>query len=318
MNRIKEWALVLPVALAFSAMAHATGGSSTNGGDIIVYRFETARSEAAEKVSLLSLRSLSNASPKIQAFFQSHQAELAADILGTKHVWSEASGFPTCARTATSSKADLSLSIQNCRLADISEAEEILIHESIHHLGIKDEDFAYEASRAILSAQPDNLHADELCRAVTGTWIGRPEDALNSMFPFHATPLVIDLSDCNTMHFHGQHSEGTEFEHLFKNRRSYTQRISNDDVMSSYMTFNAAFRTVEVSFTTIDEDNGTTNPDDRSTGIFLIQPNADSSKITIKGHYFSYDDNGTDPTNRLLSPERRDFSVEYTRAPALR
>src|SRR4051812_3253847 len=89
----------LALVLAGASEARATGGSTSNGGDPIVYRFEAARSEAVEIVSTMTRSGFgADVEPEIVRFFEQNREALAADILATPHVWDQ-QPLATCAAT---------------------------------------------------------------------------------------------------------------------------------------------------------------------------------------------------------------------------
>lgn len=138
--------LVTPLTLALAGNEHG------NGGDPLIYRFETARRIATERVRALNSKSFgSGVDPKMISFLLDHQKELADDISASKHQWT-GEATETCARTLRQSRAGITLSTRSCTSTSLQEAISLLIHESIHHLGIDDETQAYQMSQAAAEA----------------------------------------------------------------------------------------------------------------------------------------------------------------------
>ncbi|MCX6123248.1 MAG: hypothetical protein NTV34_00630 [Proteobacteria bacterium] len=94
----------------------------------------------------------------VKAFISSKGEALINDILGSKHVWSEGAQS-NCAMTDLSLLSPIRLSMPTCRddVKFTADAAKLLIHESVHHLGIEDEDFA---NRVALNAY--ELHKSKI------------------------------------------------------------------------------------------------------------------------------------------------------------
>ena len=139
---------------AWFAIAANAGQMVGNGGDALRLRFFKAKEFAATVVLKAQEQGLrASASAEIRDFLVKNQEALAADLIATEHVWVEDERV-TCARTLLEPAAQLILSYPTCRglKPTLKEIATLLIHESIHHLGISDETFADSASIALMNA----------------------------------------------------------------------------------------------------------------------------------------------------------------------
>lgn len=152
-------------------------GSGSSGGDPVRGAFLDGKADATLAV-LESKESdrLQLASQVVSNWVEAHRQELAEDIRLSPHVWAEVAAS-TCARTERKPKAEIQLSIPSCREAikDKAAAAFLLIHESVHHLGVEDESFA-----------------DQVAYSVTGKKATRPQ---NNEDPGRQKPLMVELND---------------------------------------------------------------------------------------------------------------------------
>jgi hypothetical protein len=223
--------LVLATGAASQA-ALATGGSSTNGGGLARYRFETAKDEAAAIVAGLTPEALSSdAEPRVLDFLTRHAPELAVDILASTADWAAPPTQPTCAATTRLPHAPIFLSEDLCRDVSLVEAIQLLIHESVHHLGVDDEGLAYAVSAAAFTGRR-NAAATPLCAALAGHWrvVGEPEGRV----PL-AREISVDALDCSRVVVSGWGVADV----VFKEARETTQRLTKDDEVLT--TFTQAF-----------------------------------------------------------------------------
>lgn len=139
--------------------ALSEGGTSTgSGGDPIMALFESARARAAGVLAALKNSDFDQTvDAKIVSEFAANQQKLISDIFLSRHTW-QAKPVPTetCAYTKSIAQADILFSFNQCRdeshITDLNVAAELLIHESMHHMGFTDEahvvKFASEIYRA--------------------------------------------------------------------------------------------------------------------------------------------------------------------------
>ncbi|MBI1860288.1 MAG: metallopeptidase family protein [Deltaproteobacteria bacterium] len=77
-----------------------------------------------------------------------------ADILATEHTWIE-TATAACAHTDLTARAPITLSYVTCRdtAAVRKDIWKVLIHESVHHLGVDDESFADAVAEEVVKAK---------------------------------------------------------------------------------------------------------------------------------------------------------------------
>ncbi|MCX6126344.1 MAG: hypothetical protein NTV34_16545 [Proteobacteria bacterium] len=130
----------------------ASAGSSNHGGDGIAITFLKAQPLAAEMVggykALYTTDEMSN--DAFKSWFALNADELAADILASRLEFTE-EVLEHEALTGLTQRATIRLSLPKLRLESQSkvQAAGLLIHESMHHLGVADELFAYFGSARI-------------------------------------------------------------------------------------------------------------------------------------------------------------------------
>lgn len=149
---------VILAALTVSPMAEARMG--VGNGDGIKLLFAKAREHAAFITLRLNDRSLAkNLDVSLRDWILANRQELAADIAKTKHEWIE-TATPACASTHYTTGDVIVLSYPTCRNLDsFEDAGMLLVHESVHHLDVADENFA-----------------DAVALAVYGSWRGGGTD----------------------------------------------------------------------------------------------------------------------------------------------
>ncbi|MES2803195.1 MAG: hypothetical protein V4654_11930 [Bdellovibrionota bacterium] len=149
------------IAILLSCLClHAYGGTEGHGGDPLRLLFEDARPFAADRVmKAMPCAFGANVSADVRNWILSHKQSLAEDINQSEHVWIT-DKQSTCAFTQTNSRHDITFSFETCRpgVRDISDALKILVHESVHHLGVTDEYFADKVANAIY-----NLGSNSSC-----------------------------------------------------------------------------------------------------------------------------------------------------------
>jgi hypothetical protein len=139
-------------------LAFAGGDHAGNGGDFLRIIFEKGRTNAVGLVQKLKSCQLpSNVPGDIRNWILIHQNELAIDLRGTHYIWSIDSN-QTCAFTQTIRSADIELSYEACRptIRNEEDAARVLLHETAHHFGITDENFADWVSYAISEANTED------------------------------------------------------------------------------------------------------------------------------------------------------------------
>jgi hypothetical protein len=126
--------------MAFFASQLSYGGDGSHAGDNVRLLFQSARSEAASKVRAY-LSSSGTSSNEVEKWVKANKEELAKDILETpEYNWVE-EVLSHEAMTQNKRAAVITFSLPLCRLSYHTQEDAInlLIHESIHHLGITNE-----------------------------------------------------------------------------------------------------------------------------------------------------------------------------------
>lgn len=133
---------------------YAGGSHVPSGGDQLRLNFDHARFEVARHIqSLTDCSFLPQVSQEFKTWILKNQDQLVADIKNSNHEWVREE-LPTCAETSIESKATIRLSFPTCLKATKlpREIERLLIHESIHHLGVKSEKRTDELAGVIQNA----------------------------------------------------------------------------------------------------------------------------------------------------------------------
>ncbi|MGE0172663.1 MAG: hypothetical protein AB7T49_07760 [Oligoflexales bacterium] len=129
-------------------------GSGSSGSDGIRSVFIEARQFAVEAMYATDFGLLEETTSKLVSDWTEQQKdEIVEDIITSKHVWSDKKATK-CAETNRTSKADIILSFERCKESTdtIERAAFVLIHESVHHFGIADEDFADQVAFGIIKS----------------------------------------------------------------------------------------------------------------------------------------------------------------------
>lgn len=141
--------------LLFPAVGLASTGSGNHGGDGVMITFLKAQNLAHEMVRAYEAQYLTDLSstPAFRDWFGSNARALADDVAETPLVPTEASLLHD-ALTELTPRAAVKLSLPELRVAKPSReaAAALLIHESMHHLGVEDEMFAYFGASRITEA----------------------------------------------------------------------------------------------------------------------------------------------------------------------
>ncbi len=130
------------------------GGHVPNGGDELRQVFHSARIPVSHDISNLSPCSFDREVPgDVVQWIVANKDLLAQDILNAPHKWTT-DEQTTCALTFPRPNDPISLSFPTClrSTTNAGAVERLLIHESIHHLGITDEEQADYLSRLIYFA----------------------------------------------------------------------------------------------------------------------------------------------------------------------
>lgn len=149
--------LFLGAVLALNAFpAFSSGGWTGGGGDPKRFYFLDGKQLAAEIVRRIDNNSIPlNSDPVTRAWILKNKDLLGADITNSEHQWLQPAHDkqPTCAWTQFQSKAVISLSYQACiSVGSKEEAAKVLIHESAHHLGVRNEILADKIAQAVFGA----------------------------------------------------------------------------------------------------------------------------------------------------------------------
>lgn len=138
----------LTVFISSQALA---GDSVGHGGDGIRFLFRSSKQSAALRVmKFVSVAPKRDASDKTKAWIMANGKNLSLDILSSQHEWVE-NKTATCASTNLQPNSAITLSYPTCGQSEkvTGAATKVLIHESVHHLGIADEAFADSVADAV-------------------------------------------------------------------------------------------------------------------------------------------------------------------------
>ena len=126
------------------------GDTAGNGGDAIIAVFRDARDMALlnlEKIDRCNLEKVTQKSEVID-FLITNKIKFIEDVKKSKHKWStDNSPDGKCGRTKPGHP--ITLYIPNCKIEmeDTHRAAWLLVHESVHHFKIEDEEFADAAMK---------------------------------------------------------------------------------------------------------------------------------------------------------------------------
>ena len=133
-----------------------------NGGDTLPVAVKKAQAKAAFIVEKLRMDALSEQFPlETRKWIIENRELMAWDIRNTQHQWNM-EAKPTCAWTLTPDPSTdiiptahvVQFSYPTCRdsLKSFAGLSELLIHESVHHFGIPDEEFANTIAFMVMDA----------------------------------------------------------------------------------------------------------------------------------------------------------------------
>ena len=148
MNKVLVVALLGLFSCGLGQDTTSGHGSGSSGGDPLSLRFTQARDDIMKWLpTVVDFSSVDRV--EIRTWLSANQTALVEDIGATKLIWVE--DQTECARTARIPRAEITLNRQVCGIQNLSEldAARILAHESTHHFGIADEEFADRVGIAV-------------------------------------------------------------------------------------------------------------------------------------------------------------------------
>lgn len=139
---------------------YVNGNESPHGGDDIQITFSKARNEAVKRLS--SIRNCSfreDVSSDLKNWILQNSNALYKDIEDSEHVWERSENVP-CGRTNGQQKGKILFSYSSCKNVKPEDAFQILVHESVHHLGITNEQQATRTAGEVFRASNGNCVPD--------------------------------------------------------------------------------------------------------------------------------------------------------------
>ena len=160
-NFVKKLGFLFLTCASFGIGSFASAGSGWHGGNDMRLLFEQARIKAVsslERMAEVDLKQINDDS--IRTWLKENRFDLSSDIRKSKHIWlksfDDLSGYTAlqdknCAATVMDQAADIYFSRSDCVEVDHigALASQLLVHESIHHLGIADEAQADRIATAV-------------------------------------------------------------------------------------------------------------------------------------------------------------------------
>jgi hypothetical protein len=130
-------------------------GSGAHGGDALRDVFFEAKIKAAQLVLNVDPITLISNDHRVNDFIVRNKSAYAKDIVDTSHDWTETI-LGTCAQTQLN-PSPIQFSFPVCRAQDydVDRAVKLLLHESVHHFGISDEELADKIADAIFRFRTD-------------------------------------------------------------------------------------------------------------------------------------------------------------------
>ena len=151
----KRWQrFSLPFAILTIAVLSTGWGHVGNAGDPLRLLFTAAREHAAFVTNRVHPDAFPSSTPdNVKKWILENKEKLAGDILASSHNWVD-SAEVTCAHTLREPSAAINLSFPTCRssIQSREQAATLLIHESVHHFDIDDEEFADAVANTIYNA----------------------------------------------------------------------------------------------------------------------------------------------------------------------
>jgi len=180
-----------------TTIAAMGGWGVGNGGDEIRLMFANAKEHASYITLRLQDRSLPlSLEPNLRQWILDHHVDLAADIAKSPHDWT-LTEEQTCAWTQLTPAATIQLSYPTCHanIGGFDEIAQLLVHESVHHLGIENEAFADGVALAVYDAWQQGA-----TDWVSVTTVGAPPSRYQHSAVWTGSEMVI---------FGGQNASGT-------------------------------------------------------------------------------------------------------------
>lgn len=138
----------------------AFAGNISGGGDPRRFYFEDGQKQAARVLEEIDARSFDTAiDPEVRDWILRERGRLVSDLNKTILIWLEdPNSQDTCARTEYAEAAIINLSFGKCNvISSKEEAGKLLVHETVHHLGIRDELFADRVAMAAYAAWENKM-----------------------------------------------------------------------------------------------------------------------------------------------------------------
>lgn len=163
-------AFVVAALLALAtAPGHVVPRAYAQAGDDDVVQPEDGEDQATDQLKLLMSKARVLAAARVTAvkdcalpqttaadvklWIVTNRDKLAADLQASQHVFVR-SELPTCAMTLLRPNADVRFSVPTCRAAvtDELQAQQTVVHESVHHFNVGQEAFARSITDAVMAA----------------------------------------------------------------------------------------------------------------------------------------------------------------------
>lgn len=149
--------LFLSFNIALTSCTNKTesdGGGVGNGGDKLLSVFHDARINAGKILRKLNGCAIPGTVSKEVRYWLigNNISDLLKDIEETPHEIQKDPKQETCASTENKHGSKIVFSLTNCALGNytLEDATRLLIHESVHHLGLEDNRFTEDVTKAVL------------------------------------------------------------------------------------------------------------------------------------------------------------------------
>lgn len=162
------------------------GGWTSGGGDPLRFYFTEGREVALEALDGFKNENLTqNVAADARNFLQSNLLALKSEVEKSPFDFT-VSAQSTCGLTTFERGAKITFSTENCRsISSNEEAAKMILHESVHHFGVKDESLADAIAIAVIGAY-ENLKVKEVpfCKSneqsqmlerLAGIWLPDPK-----------------------------------------------------------------------------------------------------------------------------------------------
>lgn len=127
-----------------------------HGGDGIQILFKNAQTWAIKKLSAIrncSFRQESASDTK--NWILQNSSELVKDLEQSEHAWEQSANVP-CGRTTGTKNGKILLSYAGCKNLSPDDAFRVLVHESVHHFGVSNEEFATNVASEVFYSSNGN------------------------------------------------------------------------------------------------------------------------------------------------------------------